>query len=133
MIPVPSRADLEQAAAAVGCRLSVLFIERGEVVFPKPGVVLVVNNSTDSDWWQSLACHASAICLIKGRLPWKSDLQGQTALYYGPEPGRFTEVFSRFGAIIGPCCEVPTLRHLPDGTGGDDRDHQSQDKGRPGT
>lgn len=60
-------------------------------------VVMVTNNSTDSRWWQHLARQNPAICLIRGRLRWKSTLQGQTAFYFGPDPGSFAAEFGRFG------------------------------------
>lgn len=71
---------------------------------------VLVNNATDTAWWQYLANPASAICFPEGRIrfwhPQKqgSPLQGQTILYFGQ---RFEEhitefiyVFTEFGLTV---------------------------------
>lgn len=89
---------LAAAAATIGCHLSCPHITTGNVPQPDPAVVLVTNNSTDSRWWQHLAEHSRAQCLIRGRLQWKSTLQGQIALYFGDDPEAFRAAFAQFGA-----------------------------------
>lgn len=70
----------------------------------KQGVVLV-NNSTDTQWFQNLAVHSSAIAFSK-RIkfldcetlePSKTPLQGQVFLYFGKAPKRFCSVFEKIG------------------------------------
>lgn len=69
--------------------------------------VVLVNNATDSKWFQRLAASASAICFPKGRIryldstgtPANSPLQGQAILYFGGDVGAFAEVFQQFGFI----------------------------------
>jgi len=62
--------------------------------------VIVTNNATDTDWWQDLAGHASAMCLVFARLYWMSTLQGQTVLYFGDDPAAFRAAFRRFGWVV---------------------------------
>ena len=66
--------------------------------------VFLVNNCTETRWFQSLVDHASAICFPCGRISFwsldkksKSPLQGQVILYFGDSYKRFKQVFSEFG------------------------------------
>lgn len=68
--------------------------------------ITLTNNSTDTKWFQLLAEHSSAICLISGRVKFLSPegekgapLQGQAVLYFGPDADCFIREF----AIIGVC------------------------------
>ena len=70
---------------------------------------VLVNNATETEWFQSMACACAAICLVKGRVrfldptgsPSRTPLQGQTVLYFGNRPQRFAEEFSKFGIVLG--------------------------------
>jgi hypothetical protein len=66
--------------------------------------VFLVNNCTETKWFQMLICHAAAVCFPCGRISFwspdknsKSPLQGQAILYFGPHAKRFKAVFGSFG------------------------------------
>jgi hypothetical protein len=74
-----------------------------------PEAIVLVNNSTDTEWFQNLTRHAAALCFPAGRVKFLdiegkpgAPLQGQSILYLGECPERFMEVFQEFGF----CCEV---------------------------
>jgi phage N-6-adenine-methyltransferase len=70
--------------------------------------VVLVNNATETRWFQAIAGQASAVCFPKGRVkfwhPRKEavPLQGQAVLYLGSDARAFVEEFSAFGF----CMEV---------------------------
>jgi phage N-6-adenine-methyltransferase len=69
---------------------------------------VLVNNATETNWYQSLLTYASAVCFIKGRVkfidksgnPSGAPLQGQTVLYFGNREKSFIDAFSEFGIVL---------------------------------
>lgn len=71
--------------------------------------VVLVNNATDTAWFQSLLARASAVCFPRGRIkfidkqgnPSGAPLQGQAVVYIGEEnTQQFRDIFSKFGAVL---------------------------------
>jgi hypothetical protein len=67
--------------------------------------VVLVNNGTETGWFQKLWKCSTAVCFPAGRIrfwypgrPSLSPLQGQVFLYLGPDPDQFRSVFGQFGA-----------------------------------
>ncbi len=77
------------------------------------GIVLV-NNATETAWFQGLARACAALCLPRGRIryldatatPANAPLQGQAFVYFGPNVASFAEAF----AISVRCCALRDLR-----------------------
>ncbi len=66
--------------------------------------VFLVNNCTETKWFQSLISRASAVCFPRGRISFwsleqksKSPLQGQAVMYFGSDSKRFKCAFSGIG------------------------------------
>lgn len=66
--------------------------------------IVLVNNTTETNWFNTFVSCASAIVFTKGRVKFYfpnrqigNPLQGQAVLYCGPHPERFLEVFKAFG------------------------------------
>ncbi len=71
--------------------------------------IVLVNNGTETQWFQKMLNHAAAICLVAGRVKFytaggKHDgpLQGQIALYFGPDVEAFTLHFGPLGRVLRP-------------------------------
>lgn len=74
-----------------------------------PAAVAIVNNCTETRWFDELFTLADALCFPRGRVPfWKpeqssdSPLQGQTVFYFGPNSDAFYERFAAFGNVVRP-------------------------------
>lgn len=67
---------------------------------------VLVNNATETKWFQAIASKSSAICFPAGRVKfWHPDresapLQGQAVLYGGPNPELFIESHKEFGFCV---------------------------------
>lgn len=66
--------------------------------------IFLVNNCTETKWFQTLVSHAAAVCFPCGRISFwshdrasKTPLQGQAILYFGTNARRFKRVFSGIG------------------------------------
>ena len=72
--------------------------------------VMLVNNATDTAWFQDVVTAASALCFTKGRIsfidkngkPSNKPLQGQTFLYFGGRIKGFCKAFCE----VGFCCVI---------------------------
>lgn len=75
-------------------------VEDGDVT----AAIVLVNNATDTAWFERIACLADAVVFPRGRVRfWQPDgtkgapLQGQAILYIGSDADRFLTTFSQFG------------------------------------
>ena len=69
--------------------------------------IVLVNNATETRWFQHMASRADGICFFSGRVRFLdpygnpgAPLQGQAALYFGDSLGKFNERFSEFGFVV---------------------------------
>ncbi len=70
--------------------------------------IVLVNNATETNWFQNMAQHASAICFPATRIkfidldgkPSGSPLQGQCFLYFGDNAEAFKENFHQYGLVF---------------------------------
>jgi len=69
--------------------------------------IVLVNNATETEWFNEMIKHASAICFPNGRIrfvnkegkPGGAPLQGQAVLYFGSKIEKFISEFKSFGWI----------------------------------
>jgi len=66
--------------------------------------IVLVNNATETKWFQTMAMQSSAICFPKSRIKFLdpegnpgAPLQGQAILYFGDSGARFAEEFIQYG------------------------------------
>jgi len=70
--------------------------------------IVLVNNATETAWFQGMLQLAAAVCFPRGRvkfidvngMPSGAPLQGQALLYFGTNANLFSDVFSRFGKVL---------------------------------
>lgn len=70
--------------------------------------VVLMNASTDTNWFHRLAKASSAFCLTNFRIAFENtdgksksgNTKGQVFFYFGPEPDRFKKVFSPYGIVL---------------------------------
>lgn len=70
--------------------------------------VVLVNNATETAWFQSMARACNAICLFSGRIkfhdrtgnPANTPVQGQAALYFGENVTGFMSSFDSLGIVV---------------------------------
>jgi hypothetical protein len=67
---------------------------------------VLVNNATETAWFQTLIAAAAGVCFPRGRVrfwyPGRQSftpLQGQALIYLGTAPETFRSVFGSFGAL----------------------------------
>jgi ParB family chromosome partitioning protein len=71
--------------------------------------ILLVNNATETKWFQRAARLAAALCFPQGRVRFLDEdgspgtpLQGQAVLYFGDDVERFIKQFGPFGFCTSP-------------------------------
>lgn len=85
------------------------FSEKVSVEFDAGNIeqaIVLVNNATETKWFQTMAAESTAVCFPKGRVKFLdpsgapgAPLQGQAILYFGEKIQAFTEQFSQFGKV----------------------------------
>lgn len=86
------------------CDLLVTKYKTGEVT----QACVLVNNATETGFYQNMLNSCAAVCLIKGRVrfidrngnPGGAPLQGQTIIYFGYRLFEFAENFQNFGGVL---------------------------------
>lgn len=69
---------------------------------------VLVNNATETAWFQRMLQSAAAVCFLKGRVkfldpsgdPSGAPLQGQAVIYMGENPFRFAKAFADLGHVL---------------------------------
>ena len=69
-------------------------------------LIVLVNNATETKWFQCLMQKADAVCFPKGRVKfWNPDkvstpLQGQSIIYFGDNTSKFLQEFKEYGFVL---------------------------------
>ena len=79
-------------------------VKQGDVI----EACVLVNNATETGWFNTLLDEAACVCFIRGRVkfidvegkPSGAPLQGQVILYIGHNAASFGQVFSAFGTVL---------------------------------
>lgn len=69
---------------------------------------VLVNNATETAWFQRMLASAGAVCFLRGRVrfldpsgePSGAPLQGQAVIYMGKDPLRFARGFGELGVVM---------------------------------
>ena len=85
------------------------FIHEYEARHVAEGIVLV-NNATDTHWFNALVQHCDALCFTDHRISfWNADgkhassnTRGQVFCYFGRKRDRFKEIFDKHGFVLVP-------------------------------
>jgi len=71
--------------------------------------ILLAHNFTDTAWFQKAAMLGQAICFTRGRIAFVDErgsaapINGQVFIYFGPDAGKFFDVFSEnVGVVLRP-------------------------------
>jgi phage N-6-adenine-methyltransferase len=72
--------------------------------------VMLTNNSTDTDWFDTALRACASVCFTHGRIAFTTPpigaevdpTQGQAFFYYGDDPTRFEDVFCVIGSCVRP-------------------------------
>ena len=99
------------------CSTLVESVENGRI----EQACVLVNNATETGWFQQLLERAASICLIRGRIRFldvagdvaNTPLQGQSLLYFGTERDVFADQFGRFGTCLFADAAETTLGSPP--------------------
>lgn len=70
--------------------------------------IVLVNNATETKWFQHLLESSSAVCFPRSRIkfidtngnPSGAPLQGQAIIYMGSYPDKFSNAFEQFGMVL---------------------------------
>lgn len=69
--------------------------------------IVLVNNATETRWFQGMARRAAAVCFPASRVRFLDPegntgqpLQGQAILYFGPNDDAFQDAFAGFGVVL---------------------------------
>lgn len=70
--------------------------------------IVLVNNATETGWFQSLLSECTAVCFKAGRIrfldsdgaPANTPLQGQAFIYFGSKADEFCEEFAKYGRCL---------------------------------
>lgn len=70
--------------------------------------VVLVNNATETAWFHQMVSVASSVCFFRGRIrfldktgkPANTPVQGQAAIYIGPNVDAFRRAFSPMGFVV---------------------------------
>jgi len=70
--------------------------------------IVLMNASTDTNWFHRLAKSCSAFCLTNFRIAFdntdgkskSNNTKGQVFFYFGPDPKNFKRVFARYGIVL---------------------------------